>query len=55
MPSSDQIAFTSSPSDSRRRAASASDHGACTRPPKAEDAEAPVADLVAEARRRRFV
>ena len=33
MPSSDQIDCTSSPSDSRNRAASASAHGACTRAP----------------------
>src|SRR5438067_1173759 len=33
IPSSDQIDCTSSPSDSRRRPASASAQGACTRPP----------------------
>ena len=33
MPSSDQMVWTSSPSRSPIRASSASDHGACTRPP----------------------
>ena len=50
IPSSDQIDCTSSPSASRRRAPSAIAHGACTRAPNGrQDAEPPVADLVAEA------
>ena len=50
MPSSDQIDCASSPSESRSRAVSAIAHGACTRAAeRREDADAPVADLVAEA------
>ena len=50
MPSSDQIASDSRPYTSRMRALSASPQAACTRPPNGrQDADAPVADLVAEA------
>ena len=49
MPSSDQIDCASSPSESRSRAPTAIAHGACTRrAERREDADAPVADLVAE-------
>ena len=50
IPSSDQIASDSRPNSSRMRALSASAQAACTRPPYGrEDAQPPVADLVAEA------
>ena len=50
IPSSDQIASDSSPSWSRIRALSASAQAAWTRPPNGrQDAQPPVADLVAEA------
>ncbi len=50
MPSSDQIASASSSRSSRILADSASPQAACTRPPYGrEHAQAPVADLVAEA------
>ena len=50
IPSSDQMASDSRPYSSRMRALSARPQAACTRPPNGrEDAQPPVADLVAEA------